>query len=154
MTHEVPACPPATASVRKFAVWWLRHKPFQVPMDEPIRFYSDFAGVTLFRDGPFQVQLFITHPNRTSPWHAHPNIESVEYGICGGTQSFFRTERNSQIAGLMMVDAGEFHEAGAGDIGGSFISLQKWINGVQPSSVELDWVGAPIDANHLSQLKN
>lgn len=129
----------------------MRHKPIEVPGDG-IRWNEGFAGVTLYRNGPFQVQLFVVKPNARSTRHAHPNIDSVEYGIAG--DDTFESERNFRLHGLIMVAPGEMHTAAAREQGGAFFSIQKWLNGAIPSSVELDWTGEPLDQNHALQLSH
>jgi quercetin dioxygenase-like cupin family protein len=150
--RQTEACPPETASVREFAVWWLRHRPLRVPSADAVRHVEGFAGVTLFRDGPFQAQLFVVRPGQRSTVHAHPNIDSVEYGLAGDGEDTFTSERNRRLGALVMIAPGEMHAAGAGAGGGAFISFQKWLNGVAPSSVELDWSGAPMDPEHAAQI--
>lgn len=135
--------------VRKFAVWWMRHKPFKVPADG-VRVFTGVSGLTLYRDGPFQVQMFIVAPNAGSPEHAHPNIDSVEYGLAGADT--FKSTNNTRFKGLICVAPSEFHTAAADARGGAFLSIQKWINGIEPSSVELDWIGASIDQKHAAML--
>lgn len=144
------ACPLPEESVRAFAVWWMKHKPFRVPADG-VRVYEGVYGLTLYREGPFQAQMFIVKPNSGSPKHAHPNIDSVEYGIAGADT--FTSDRNHRIHGLICVAPMEFHTAAADKNGGAFISFQKWLNGTQPTSVELDWVGEPIDQDHAAGLQ-
>lgn len=138
------------ATIRAFAVWWMRHKVFSVPAGG-VRVFEGVYGLTLYRDGPFQVQLFIVAPNAGSPEHAHPNIDSIEYGLAGADT--FTSERNFRLHGLICVAPGERHTAAAREEGGAFISIQKWLNGVEPSSVELDWIGKPIDAAHAAQIQ-
>lgn len=146
-------CPGPDASIREFAVWWMRNKPFKVPANasDAVRSYDGVNGITLFRDGPFQVQLFIVKPNRTSGPHAHPNIDSIEYGLAGADT--FESDRNFRLHGLICVAPGEFHTAHADDQGGAFISIQKWLNGIAPTSVELDWVGEAMDCDHAAELE-
>ena len=143
-------CPKPDESVRKFAVWWMKNKPFRVPPEDGIRAYEGVYGVTLYREGPFQAQLFIVKHGEGSPEHCHPNIDSVEYGIAGADT--FTSERNHRIHGLICVAPGELHTAAADEHGGAFISFQKWLNGVKPSSVELDWEGGPIDKSHAESI--
>lgn len=140
--------------MRAFAAWWLRHKPFNIPHDA-LRFLGDEKsgityGVTVYRSGQFQVQMWIVGPGAGTPAHSHPNIDSVEYGLVG--DAVFESDRRCLLGGMLMVAPGETHTAHAGKSGGAFFSIQKWLNGVQPSSVELDWVGAPIDPSHQSEL--
>lgn len=150
MRQPFEPCPSKEESVRKFVVWWMRNKPIEVPSDG-IRVYEGFSGVTLYRNGPFQAQLFIVAPGATSPKHSHPNIDSVEYGIAGADT--FTSDRNHRIHGLICVAPGEGHTAFANEGGGAFISFQKWLNGKKPTSVELDWVGEPIDDKHAAGVR-
>lgn len=151
-TAEAPA-PDWTS--RRFAVWWLRHRPFMVPTEgvPAVRYYHDFAGVTLYRHGQFQAQMFVVRPRQESPWHSHPNIDSVEYGLAGSGEGTFRSTRNARLGPLILIAPGEGHVAAAGPAGGAFISFQKWLNGVLPSSVELDWRGAVIDTQHADAVR-
>ena len=137
-------------TLRKFAVWWLRNKPFKVPATDGIRYYEDVSGITLFREGQFQVQMFIVKPNCASPRHAHPHIDSIEYGLYG--DDTFDSDRNFRLHGLICIGPGEFHTAAARERGGAFISIQKWQDGHTPTSVELDWVGASLDSSHAAQI--
>lgn len=149
MKHPDP--PSGDADIRAYAAWWNRHRPIRVP-DDGVRVYDGVYGVTLHRHGPFQAQLFIVAPNRGSPRHAHPNIDSLELGIAGADT--FVSDRNYRFKNLICVAPNEFHTAAADEKGGAFISFQKWLNGVAPSSVELDWIGEPIDHGHASQLQS
>lgn len=138
-------------NVREFALWWLRAKPFKQPPDNIVH-TGPFAGVTLFREGPFQVQMFIGKPGATAPAHRHPNIDSVEYGVGGNGEQNFKSERNAHRGALFFVEPNELHIAQAGSSGGAFISIQKWLNGVEPTSVEQDWIGDPLDEKHAAEI--
>lgn len=138
-----------STSVKAFAVWWLRNKPFS-RIDEPVRKALDGHGTTLYRNGQFQVQMFVLGAETAAPEHIHPNVDSAEY-LVNGTISF--GPRQMRKAGpLVLIAPGEPHIAKAGPIGCTFISFQKWINDEKPTSVELDWVGEPLDAGHAKEL--
>lgn len=145
--------PDPSWSIRRFAVWWLRH-PRIMPTLDPLRLIQGgkILGFSIYRAAPFQVQLFTLNPNVDAPHHSHPNIDSIEYHLSG--QSDFRMDQHVKtLAGMFHVPPGEFHTASAGPGGAAFLSLQKWINAVPPSSVELDWGGAPMDAAHAVQIE-
>lgn len=138
-------------SAKKFGVWWLRAgKPFNAPQDA-ICHVGGFACVTLFREGPFQVQLVIAQPFASAPPHTHPNIDTVEMLVqgTGVVEVFGRPKANGIFTGVAPKDV---HTARAAENGASFISIQKWLNGVVPSSVHLDWRGAVIDDGHAQSL--
>lgn len=137
-------------TVADFARHWLASKTFKPPIDA-IRHVGSIAGVTLFRDGPFQVQLFIGAPCSTAPRHSHPNVDSIEVWVAGAVD--FKSDTQSFTDGWLRVRPHEGHVANAGPTGGCFISIQKWLNGATPTSVDLDWDGEPIDATHAKELQ-
>jgi quercetin dioxygenase-like cupin family protein len=142
--------PDLSMTAKQFAVWWLREgKPFQPPAAPTIQ-VGKFAGVTLYREGPFQVQLFIAQPGAFAPAHTHPNVDSVEIFVQGS--GAIEVLGRKQSGRFVTVKPGDAHTAVAHEHGGSFLSVQKWLNGVQPTSVERDWDGAPIDDAHAKEL--
>ena len=44
------------------------------------------------------------------------------------------------------------HSAIAGKDGGSFMSVQQWLNGVEPTSVGNDWDGITMGDEHTTQV--
>lgn len=145
--------PDAAWPIRRFAVWWLRGKPFAPPADFMSVYRGGDAGLglTLYRHGPFQVQLFIARPNVHFPRHRHPHIDSAEFHLAGFNE--FKSERNQWLGPFLMVAPTEWHVAESGPEGSSFISIQKWLNGVAPTSVELDWEGDAIDDGHSQAIR-
>jgi hypothetical protein len=136
-------------TVDQFAQWWLQNRPLAPPANAIIR-VGIISGICLFRAGPFQVELFIGEPNATAPRHHHPNVDSVEVLLSGEVD--FNTDRNELVGGRLRILPGERHVALAGPSGVAFFSIQKWLNGVQPSTVTADWEGEPIDEGHREKL--
>jgi hypothetical protein len=120
------------------------------------------VGTCLYRDGPWQVEMF-TYPASASGGeivdHRHPNVDSVEVHVVGdiyfrvnGRQIATRQqyemtdERGRQLAAgqSLRIKPRDWHGATIGPRGGTFLSLQHWLNGVEPSSVGLDWEGSPL----------
>lgn len=149
-TTDYPARPDDSASVLQFVTWWLRYRPFLVPNQGSVRQIGDYRGITVYRDGPFQVQLFISAPHGIATEHTHPNVDSVEVHVAGDGQ--FTSDSNSHHFGMLRILPGENHGATTGPEGIAFFSIQKWLNGVPPSSVELDWGGEPLDAAHAKDI--
>lgn len=146
-----------------FADWWLQNRPLRPPID----FYSRVGGNTgtvVFRHQQLQVQLFLNDPNSEIVDHTHPNVDSFEVYIAGDV--YFRHNGNAlltpEIIAAMTPERllgtklrilpNDVHGATVGPSGGSFISIQHWLNGVLPSSVHLDWDGPPLDAGHQAAL--
>lgn len=139
--------------VHEFAEWWMATKPLKPPADnEALRYVKGIHGVTLYRDGQFQVQLFIGVPGSFAPKHAHPNIDSIDIVIAG--RAGFVSERGEYDKDKRRIHVlpNEMHVTRAGRDGGAFFTIQKWRHGMTPTSVEMDWIGEPIDADHAQGL--
>lgn len=120
------------------------------------RFTHGFAlGIVLFRQPPFQVELFIAPPDTEIPSHKHPNVDSIEVHLCGDTGFVVRGHRltKENLAKVAIDGASAFcgfkfrvrpsddHGAHIGPAGGAFLSVQHWLDGVAPSSVGMNWDG-------------
>jgi len=112
-------------------------------------------GLVLCRKSPYQVEMFVGHGPGTVPGHAHPNVSSIEVALSGDIR--FSVEGREVLKDEMLATAldgtmrakgamvrikeGVRHGAVVGAKGGAFLSVQKWLNGIEPSSVALDWEG-------------
>lgn len=128
---------------------------YKVP-ENPIRDYGTVTTIVLHREGQFQTELVISHPN-SPEWpgeHRHPNIDSIEVEVfdCHGL-----TRNGEVVAKPDLVYEGryfvhllptDFHGSKASRHGISLLSNQKWLNGVKPSSVGEDWDGKTITEAH------
>lgn len=157
----------------EFATWWSTKAPI-VPVTPIINgqsFIEGIHGVVLFREKPFQVQLFIVEPNFIIPEHKHPNVDSYEVFLNGMK---FTHNENLADSGLILdfesgmipdvrgvstlrgacirVQPEELHGGQASPSGGSFISIQEWLNNIEPSSVENDWEGEAIGELHRKHI--
>lgn len=152
------AARPADLTLKRFAIWWLRHKPLEVPAAvDSIHRVGKFTGVTLYRAAPFQVQLFIGESGAVVVPHAHPNFESLEYWVAErgvGDGGSYWTALGKHISGMPYVAMGEPHHATAGPHGTCFISIQRWRDGVRIISGHLDWIGNMMDEVQAEFLRN
>lgn len=122
------------------------------------------AGVVLHRDGHFQTEMF--QAVRGPEWdgksveHRHPNVDSIEVLLCGDVRFTMRgrpvwgeadaarllPDGSAALCGAKIrVRPTDWHAALVGPAGGAFLSIQRWLNGVSPSSVGMDWEGPPHD---------
>lgn len=111
-------------------------------------------GLTVYRQPPFQVQLFLFRPNETILEHAHPNVDSYEVYLCGqmlltlhGKPAYGEDSVKALPNGLcegngqmIRIPPGAVHGGRIGPLGGSFLSIQYWLNG-NPGPIHEDWVG-------------
>ncbi len=154
-------------NITQFMEMWLSwtHRGVKPPIDALMSVGGN-RGIVLFRDGNFQVQLFICDPNTEIPDHGHPNIRGFAMYLSGDL--YFRrngeftitpeliaeTEaKGKTLLGLIgRINPGETHGATVGPRGAAFLAIEEWITG-EPTSVHLDWDGPPIDGDHANALK-
>ena len=128
-------------SLEKFLHWWLSARPMNTPNELPTNFNGTLSGAVLYRQEPYQVQLFIVQPNSDIEAHIHPNVDSYEVYV-GGDINFMCDNveyKNNAIGNCIRVKPNSWHGGKFGERGGCFLSVQKWLNGVIPTSVGNDW---------------
>jgi len=124
-----------------FLDWWLAHRPINTPPDNTLVCQKDTHGVVLYRQPPYQVELFVVRPNSEIVPHIHPNVDSFEVFVSGDIQFmcddvwFDQNALGSQIR----VKPNSWHGGLFGAQGGCFLSVQKWLNDVSPTFVGNDW---------------
>lgn len=144
-----------------FAQWWLASRALNPPPDGFLTRVGCNTGVVLYRQPPFQVQLFLNDPGGEIVDHIHPNVDSFEVYVTGDV--FFRLNgkqlltdemcrQHHPVGQAIRILPTDWHGASIGANGGAFLSIQHWLNGVPPSSVELDWGGPVLDEGHARKL--
>lgn len=129
-----------------FKDWWLNTRVINTPSDAKLVQYGACLGVVLYRHEQYQVQLFITPPNSKIEPHIHPNVDSYEVYVNGDIEFmcndvWYRDTGDgvSRLGESIRVLPSSWHGGNFGERGGCFLSVQKWLNGVKPSSVGEDW---------------
>jgi mannose-6-phosphate isomerase-like protein (cupin superfamily) len=124
-----------------FKDWWISNRVLNTPTISETNFNGSLSGVVLFRDGCYQVQLFIVKPDSVIEPHIHPNVDSFEVFIGGDIRFMCNNEWFEQniIGNSIRVYPNSWHGGEFGSKGGCFLSVQKWLNGVLPTSVGDDW---------------
>jgi quercetin dioxygenase-like cupin family protein len=124
-----------------FLNWWISNKPFNTPNDSPTNANGTLSGVVLYRQDQYQVQLFNVQPNCVIEPHIHPNVDSFEVFV-GGDIVFINDNvehPRTKLFDVIRVKPTSWHGGKFGERGGCFLSVQKWLNGVPPTSVGNDW---------------
>ena len=128
--------------LENFKNWWLETRPFNTPQTNVLSHVADTYGVVLYRKKPYQVELFNVKPNSEIPAHIHPNVDSYEVFICGDI-NFMRDgswQEGKILGDTIRVYPHTWHGGKFGERGGCFLSIQKWLNDVEPKFVGDDWV--------------
>lgn len=154
--------------LRRFALDFRARAPVfgHVPEDIVTTYQiEDVTAVVWYRKGPFQVEMFIVPPNYIIPEHTHPNVASYEMYL-GGDISFSHSGRwvseddllrvpnaSDNRGGLIAVETDDLHGGAFGPRGGLFMSIQKWLNGIEPHCVASDYSGPVVGSHHLDGVK-
>lgn len=132
--------------------------------------HSSVSTFVLYRHQQFQLELVLIHPG-SPEWpgvHRHPNVDSYEVALFLPIQF----KKNGELVpgpelqvpvdlgvGTILADCvrlrpTDWHGALAQPQGAALLSVQQWLNGVEPTSVGLDWEGQPTTEGHAQQLAN
>lgn len=130
----------------EFLQWWLDHRPMNTPPENTIDKDDNIYGVVLYRQPPYQVQLFIMPANTEAAMHIHPNMDSFEVFVSGDINLIVdgKLYRPKKFAAPIRIKETSWHGGSFGERGGCFLSVQKWLNGKEPTSAVDDW----LDENH------
>jgi len=124
-----------------FLHWWLAHRPMNTPENDALVYQKDTHGVVLYRQPPYQVELFIVQPNSEIVPHVHPNVDSFEVYMSGDINFSCDGQwfNQNQLGAQIRVRPSSWHGGKFGKRGGCFLSVQKWLNDVTPTFVGNDW---------------
>jgi hypothetical protein len=127
--------------LEEFKNWWLSNRPINTFEGSKPCYHATIAGTVLYRQYPYQVQLFITPPNTVIDEHIHPNVDSYEVYLSGDIAFSCNGHvfSSPKIGESIRVRTSYWHGGKTGNMGATFLSIQKWLNDVQPSSVANDW---------------
>lgn len=154
--------------LEEFLGWFLKKESGigAIPFFGAVNSIEGVTSVLWFRQPPFQVQLFVVPPGHVIPEHTHPNVDSFEVYL-GGQISFshggkFVTRWEADGANevglpvhrgrVIRVRPDDLHGGVFGPAGGVFMSVQHWLNGVQPHCVAADYSGTVMGLDHASKV--
>lgn len=146
----------------QFAIWFSHQTPVPLAPFDAVTFVGEFAQLTLIRQPPYQVQVCLCRPNSIIPEHRHPDVDTILVYVAGeilltidGKEAVREAEikinpdgRCSHLGMSWRLKPGVLHGAKIGAAGAAFMTIQKWVLG-EPKSVELNWVGPPLGADHI-----
>ena len=127
--------------LEEFKNWWLNHRPINTFEGSKPDFHSSISSTILYRQHPYQVQLFIAPPHTVVDDHIHPNVDSFEVYLSGDIV-FSHTgvsEPNPVFGMTIRVRKNDWHGGRCGKMGGTFLSVQKWDDGTPQSSIGNNW---------------
>jgi hypothetical protein len=152
-----------------FLEWFIDSgQRINTPLDRSIHFVENLTSTCIYRYEQFQVEFVTVRPDTYIPPHTHPNVDSYEVALRGiefysdgktVLPMWFANQKdpNSNLSiahyNVVRVLPSSEHSAKAGGEGGCFLSVQHWLNGVEPSAVGMDWKGgSSMGDGHDSQI--
>jgi hypothetical protein len=139
-----------------FMNWWFAaNKPINIPLNDAVclhyedkddRSSEKVTCINLYRHGAYQVQLVVVPPNSAIRQHIHPNMDSYEVYNSGSLVLdvdgvIYGPEPAPPVRILPTSWHGSPKGAGLSLTGGSFFSVQNWLNGHLPTCAGCDWLG-------------
>ncbi len=155
--------------VEAFCEWALMNLPTigAIPLFDAVHRVEDVWSVTWYRRGQYQIQMFIVPPNYVIPEHTHQNVDSIEVYL-GGQIRFSHSGKfvtpevmlnepakigTARARGARIrVKPGDAHGGVFGPSGGVFMSVQQWLNGVEPHCVAADYSGPTMGPDHFAKV--
>ena len=156
--------------LQKFAAQYLKHAGGlgAVPFHGAVDRVENVTSVLMYREGQFQVQMFIVPEGTIIPEHVHPNVDSIEIYV-GGNYRLSHSGKFTNPATDIAEDGGplklaklrghairvkpdHLHGGVFGKGGGVFLSIQHWLNGVAPNCVARDYSGQTMGPDHKDKV--
>lgn len=149
-------------ALANFVLWYL-DQPFMGLQSYDVYDYGKIRSLVIYRDAPFQVELFTGVEGWAFPDpHRHPNVDTYEclvsgfipFIVNGKPFEAFPVVKPHGTFHLTHVGPNDWHGADPAPGTASFLSIQMWLKGVQPTSVGLDWEGNFSSEEHVNLVKN
>jgi hypothetical protein len=158
-------------TVEEFAEWYKSEGfPIRPPFEDPIYITEISYSYVLYREGQYQAELYLIKPNSNTPEHSHPGIENIimiwggdlhtridgkliDYPASYNSRAENGTNNLFGMCGDKLTDE-TTHAAITGAKGGALLSIEKWPEGVTPTSVTVRWQGNTLGNEHDKTIKD
>ena len=118
-----------------------------------VRATEHFSELVIYREPPFQAVIMTLFPGHQIPSHYHPNVDSYDLNLTGDGVAYVagfawtkKVQDKPRLDLRIPVLAGTVHY-GFTPNGSGFLSLQKWLNNIQPTFLSEDWVDTPCQSD-------
>ena len=140
-------------SLEDFVEWYMDSRmPMMVPWDTNVIRTDDATAMCIFRKPPYQVELYLIHPNMTIPVHGHPGMEVITVVMGGGKLHELGQFGCSAAWGYMspkLVEDGVHGGTDTNDTGGYILlSFEKWPENTKIISAATQWKGTTAGPIH------
>ena len=136
--------PEAWENVTEFGKWWVENKmPIRFPVKPEVFRTDDATAITIFREGRFQVEMYLIHANPQLQDHEHPGVEviKVRTGLLNGISLSDVLLRNQAHGSGMKLEAEKK--------GFPLLAIQHWQTR-EPNTIASMWKGYTAGPKHRS----
>lgn len=137
---------------------WVLEQPLSQLVPHGVYDYGPISSLVLYRNEMLQAELFLIAPGAGfAEEHRHPDVDSYEVHVWGdicltvnGAESVPQaiSRADGSLCYITHVGPTDWHGARPIPGGGAFLSVQRWLHGVVPTSVGLNWEGTPTSPGH------
>jgi hypothetical protein len=152
-------------NIDEFTKWYQDNGyPFKPPAGDPIYVTDHTLSSIIFREGRYQVELYLLAPNWITPNHGHPGINHriiFLNGTVGGSKNgtflndSFEWCDNAREDGCNILfgfvndfTGDDYHQVYTGHRGGLVAITQEWDEGLIMSSQSVQYIGESIGPEH------
>lgn len=139
--------PPDWETLEDFVNWYMESKiPMMIPWNAEVVRSDDAVAICLFRQGAYQVELYLVYPQMYIRNHSHPRMEVITMDLGGGSLSPRQPNNTSRTWGdtSTKILSGEYHGGETGSLLGNgfcILSFEKWHNVDEMTSAAIQWKG-------------
>lgn len=139
------------SDVIDFAVWYYKKgMPHKIPNLAPVFRTDSASSFCVYRDGRYQVEIYLIDVNAPIPTHQHYGADAVEFD-----HIMFRATDESNLVDFLSrntLRSGESHgggiEARAAHTGFYLTSIQHWMDDLPMTTLSSRWVGKTVGPKH------
>ncbi len=125
-------------TTEEFAKWYIDNNlPFQPPPGVEVFISDDATAFCMYRNGQFQVELYLVHPQPSVPTHEHPGVEVIEVAVTNTIVNMIPVLKNGQSHGSGIREK-------ANKVGYPLVSIQQWHPKLAPTTVAAQWKGKTV----------
>lgn len=137
-------------SLDEFIDWYMNSgMPFMMPIGSEVYRTENASAIVMFRQGRYQVELYINDPLCEVSDHAHPDLDLVIMPIGRMEPGHWPIAwgRTTEL-----LKAGDTHNGNFNSTKGTvFLTFEYWKEGVEMTSASVNWAG-PTDGKKHDEL--
>lgn len=144
-TYNLPKIqiPDTWESVEEFCNWYLDNN-LPIYYDKPPEIFlsDDATAFCMFKKGQYQVEMYLIHPVPNVNLHEHPGVQVIKVRINNAENGQMSCDTSETLQNGKAHGGGFIPEAAS--IGFPLLAIQKWDDGIEPTTVAAQWRGRTV----------